>query len=712
MNGQKGPLGFLYAGVASGVRVKRPDLALLFCEVDAVVAGCFTRSKARAAAVERSASLVPGVGARAVVINSGNANALTGPEGTEADRRMAAAVARALGVRDEAVLTCSTGIIGVPLPVEKIEAAVPGLVERLGSEVEPFAEAIHTTDRARKIASRELFVGGDRVRVLGVAKGSGMVHPNMGTVLAFLLTDAAVTQDTLATLLRRAVDGSFHLLSVDGDSSTNDAALALASGLAENDPITTADSPGGLALGAALLAVAQELARAVAADGEGARHLITVEVSGAEQEEHARRLARAVVASNLVKAAVFGAEPNWGRVVAALGAEAARSEIPLDLGKMKLTIQGVPVFAAGRPVPFEADALRSLLRRSDTLIRVTLGEGPGEATAWGCDLSYDYVRINADYAAVVVEDRGGSVRRDNRLETKTPDMKAEVLVQALRYIERFAGTRAVIKFGGAAVARAELRERFASDMRLLHAVGLRPVLVHGGGLEIARTLEQLGEKSTFVDGLRVTEETHVKIAEMVLSGQISGELIGALARAGARAVGLSGKDGRLISARKLLSPSGADLGYVGEVTKVDPSIVELLLSQGYLPLISPLGLGEDGHTYNISADAVAAEVSVACRARKLIFLTDAPGILATDGALISELSAEELDARVRDGALQEAMLPRAQAALRALAGGVESVHIIDGRIPHNVVAELFTSSGVGTMIRAGAPRNEDEVARG
>ncbi|MCS6900586.1 MAG: bifunctional ornithine acetyltransferase/N-acetylglutamate synthase, partial [Myxococcales bacterium] len=275
MNGHKGPLGFLYAGVASGVRVKRPDLALLFCEVDAVAAGCFTRSRARAAAVDRSPSLVPSVRIRAVVVNSGNANALTGPEGAEADRRMAEAIARALGVSNEAVLTCSTGIMGVPLPVAKIEAATPALVERLGPEVEPFAEAIHTTDRVQKIASRELFVGGDCVRVLGVAKGSGMVHPNLGTVLAFLLTDAVITPDTLDTLLRWAVDGSFHLLSVDGDSSTNDTALALASGLAENEPITSADSPSGQVLGAALLAVAQDLARAVAADGEGARHLIT-----------------------------------------------------------------------------------------------------------------------------------------------------------------------------------------------------------------------------------------------------------------------------------------------------------------------------------------------------------------------------------------------------------------------------------------------------
>lgn len=647
MNEGKGPIGFLFSGVPSGVRVKRPDLALIFSEVDATVAGCFTRSKVRAAAVDWCAARTPGVAVRAVVVNSGNANALTGPEGVAANQRMAAAVSGALGVGEDAVLTCSTGLIGAPLPIARIEAAVPRLVERLGGDVTTVAEAIQTTDRAQKIASREVFVGGDRVTVLGVAKGSGMVHPNMGTVLAFLLTDAAIAPGVLDTLLRRAVDGSFHLISVDGDSSTNDTALALANGMAENEPITTLESPGAAALGAALLAVCQDLARAVAADGEGARRLITVTVAEAAEEAHARLLARAVAASNLVKAAVFGAEPNWGRVMAALGAEAARSELPLDPERMSLAIQGVQVFAAGRPRPFEADALRSLLRRGDTRIDVALGLGTGGATAWGCDLSYDYVRINADYAAVVIEEHGGSVRRDTRLETKTPDMKAEVLIQALRYIERFAGTRAVVKVGGSAVLRPELQERFASDMRLLQAVGLRPILVHGGGLEISRTLDQLGEKSTFIDGLLVTEENHVKIAEMVLSGQISGELIAALARAGARAVGLSGKDGNLIGARKLLSPSGGDLGYVGEVTKVDPSIVELLLTQDYLPLISPLGMGEDGHTYNINADAVAAEVAVACRARKLIFLTDAPGVLATDGALISELSAEELDARMR-----------------------------------------------------------------
>jgi acetylglutamate kinase len=708
----RAPQGFLFASVASGVRLKKSDLALIFCEVEAIGAGCVTQSKARAAAVEWCAARVPGDAFRAIVINSGNANSMTGPEGALANARMAAAVAGALGVPVDGVLTCSTGVIGLPLPVAKIEAAVPRLVAGLGLDPTPVAEAILTMDTTTKLASREVFLGGDRVRVLGVAKGSGMVHPNMATTLGFILTDAAVSSAVLDRLLREAIDESFHMISVDRETSTNDTVLALASGLAENAPVADLSSPEARTLGQAITEVCRALARAIAADGEGARKLVTVEVRGASDRGAARLLARAVVASNLVKTAFFGADPNWGRIMASLGAAASEHRLRFETEHLGLRLQGVPVFAEGRPVHFDVDGLRSLLRGREVHVEVSLGLGQGEATAWGCDLTYDYIRINADYSAVIVDSPDGAPRRDTRLETKTPDLKATALLQALHYIERFSGTRTVIKYGGAAMVKPDLKDRFAEDIRLLHAVGLRPIIVHGGGPEISRTLEQMGQKSTFIDGLRVTDELHVKVVEMVLAGQISGDIIAALSRAGARAVGLSGKDGNLIAARKLHSPSGADLGYVGEVTRFDPTILELLLDQGFLPVVSPLGMGEDGHTYNIDADAVAAEAAVACKARKLIYLTDVPGILSTDGSLLSELSAEELEQRMQDGTIHGSVLPKGPSILRALAGGVESVHIIDGRIPHNVVAELFTSSGVGTMIRAGAPRKEDEVSRG
>jgi acetylglutamate kinase len=705
------PLGFLYAKTAAGTRVKKADLALIFSEVPAAAAGCMTQSRARAASCARNATLLPSASARAVITNSGNANSMTGPEGPLANRRMALALAEALGVAEEAILTCSTGVIGVPLPIGKIVAAVLALVHALGPDPQPVAEAIMTTDTEVKVATREVFLGGDRVSLLGIAKGSGMVHPNMATTLGYVLTDAAVTPSALDAMLRAAVDDSFNMISVDRDTSTNDAVLCLANGLAENPTIDDASSPEGKLLAAAITEVCRALARAVAADGEGARRLLTVKLTGADTRDGARALARSVVESNLTKAAMFGADPNWGRMLAAMGARAAELDLPLSPDHVRLTLQGTLVFD-GKPVAFDADGVRSLLRRREIAIDIRVGDGPHEATAWGCDLSYDYVRINADYAAVLVDSPEGPVRRDTRLENKTPELKADTLVQALRYIERFSGTRAVIKYGGAAMIRDDLKDRFAEDVRLLRAVGLQPIIVHGGGTEISRVLESMGQTSRFIDGLRVTEEAHLRVVEMVLCGQINGQIVAALTRAHARAVGLSGKDGGLVSARKLLSPSGADLGFVGEVTRVDPTLLELLLGQGYLPVLSPIGMGEDGQTYNLNADAVAAETAIACRAKKLIYISDGPGILSSDGQLISEISADELATRVEDGTLDGGMVLRAQSVLRALSGGVESAHIIDGRIPHNVVAELFTSRGVGTMIRAGVPGKGEEVTRG
>jgi acetylglutamate kinase len=517
-----------------------------------------------------------------------------------------------------------------------------------------------------------------------------------------VLTDAAVEPEALDAILHDVVDETFHMVSVDRETSTNDAVLALASGWAENEPLRDPASPEGKKLRNTFLEVCRELARAIAGDGEGAQHLLTVRLRGAPDRASARSLARGVVESALVKAAFFGTDPNWGRIAAALGGRAAELGLALDPSRLSIKLQGVAVCKAGGGVPFDVDALRALLRGDEVFVEIGVGDGAGEAEAWGCDLSYDYVRINADYGAVLV-DPAGPVRRDQSLDNKTPELKAQTLLQALRYIERFRGKRAVIKYGGAAMLRPELKERFAEDMRQLHAVGLRPILVHGGGPEITRTLDLMGQKTEFVDGLRVTDEGSLRVVEMVLTGNVNKDIVAALARAGARAVGISGKDGSLLHAKKIGSPSGRDLGYVGDITRVDTDLLELLLSRDYVPVISPLAMGDDGHTYNINADSVAAEIAVACKAEKLIYLTDVPGILSPQGLLVSELSAEELEARMGDGTITGGMLPKAASILRALAGGVASVHIIDGRVPHNVVAELFTSRGVGTMIRPGAP---------
>ncbi len=276
----------------------------------------------------------------------------------------------------------------------------------------------------------------------------------------------------------------------------------------------------------------------------------------------------------------------------------------------------------------------------------------------------------------------------------------ELVVAALRYIQRFSGTRCVIKYGGAAMVDPELKRKFAHDVVLLRAAGLRPVIVHGGGPEINRTLERLGQKSEFVDGQRVTGPEEIKIVEMVLTGKVNTEIVGLINSLGGAAMGLSGKDGRLIQAKKQLpKPGKPDLGLVGDVESVNPDVLEMCVDRGYIPVVSPVGGSADGTTYNINADVAAAEIAVAVKARKLIFLTDVAGILDEHGQLMSALSSADLRGRLAEGrAVKGGMSVKANAILRALEGGVEAVHVVDGRAPHSVVIELFTESGSGTLV--------------
>ncbi len=588
------------------------------------------------------------------MVASGNANACAGPRADADNERMAKAVAKALDVSDDAVLTAATGVIGVPFPIDRMESKTPDLVAALSDDPVPAAEALMTTDTFTKLASREIYVGGARVRILGLAKGSGMVHPNMATVLGFLLTDCAIDAAVLDAALGPIVDETFNAISIDGQTSTNDTVLALANGLAENPPITVLDSEAGRAFSSALAAVARELAVLVARDGEGARRFVTVRVREASSAADARLLARAVVSSSLVKAALFGADPGYGRILAALGACAAERQLPFDVMTTSLRLQELPVFEAGSPLPFDADALRARLRQREVDIEIKLAKGSQGGEAFGCDLSYDYVRINADYAAVLVAPEGGPVVLDRRLDTKTPELKTEMLVSALRYIDRFAGTRAVIRYGAATLSQPSLALSFAEDVRLLTAVGLAPILVQQGSSEIVVT---------------------------------------ALARAGKRALGLSGADGNLLAWPREGSPT--------DVT-VDPDVIETLLTKGYIPVIVP-ELTEEaawvtGNAGLLDVDHVAAEIAVACGAKKILFLGESPGLMS-DGLLVSELSAEDLAERVVQSSIDPSLVLRARAASRALARGVDSAHFLDERIPHVVVAELFTDSGVGTMVR-------------
>ncbi len=285
---------------------------------------------------------------------------------------------------------------------------------------------------------------------------------------------------------------------------------------------------------------------------------------------------------------------------------------------------------------------------------------------------------------------------------------ARVLGEALPYIRRFRGKTVVVKYGGNAMVDEQLKSGFARDIVLMQLVGINPVVVHGGGPQIGQVLEKIGKESRFVDGMRVTDSETMDVVEMVLGGLINKDIVNLIARHGGRAVGLTGKDGDLIRARKLTisrnspeldAPEIIDIGHVGEVTSVDTSIVDMMVAGGFIPIIAPIGVGEDGHSYNINADLVAGCVAEVLGAEKLILLTNTEGLLDKQGKLLTGLTSGEVDALVADGTVYGGMLPKIRCALSAVKSGVRSAHIIDGRVEHAVLVELFTDEGVGTLIR-------------
>ena len=402
--GVTAPAGFLAAAITAGLKPSgNPDLSLLLAPEGAVCAGTFTTSLVRAACVDLCAERLAASGgrARAVLTNSGQANACTGDRGLIDSQRATAALADRLGLAAEQVLICSTGVIGVPIPMDILLAGLDPLAAALSPEGgEAAATAILTTDLTAKQIALEADLGGRRVRIGGMAKGSGMIHPAMATMLGYLSCDAGVPAPQWQAMVRRAVDRSFNAITVDGDTSTNDTYLAFAAG----EPL----SPEHVeALEAGLTAVSQHLARAIARDGEGATCLIEVQVEGAADEAGAITVARTVCGSSLVKCAVHGRDPNWGRIVAAAG----RAGVVFDPEAVALWLGEHQLMAAGQPLRFDRSAASTYLRDraagtylggsgpgGDTvLIRLRLGQGPGSGRAWGCDLSDQYVRINADY---------------------------------------------------------------------------------------------------------------------------------------------------------------------------------------------------------------------------------------------------------------------------------------------------------------------------
>jgi glutamate N-acetyltransferase/amino-acid N-acetyltransferase len=385
------PKGFSASGVNSGVRKYRPDLGLIYSDRDAVAAAVYTLNECQAAPIQYCKAILPSSRVRALVTNSGQANAATGPEGLVANQKMVDAIAQSLECESAQVLAASTGVIGFPIQTDKITAAVPELVERLGESAEGFALAILTTDLVPKTVTTQVALSKGEVRITGISKGSGMIHPNMATMLGYLLSDVALTEAQAQELVKEVSDLSFNMISVDGDSSTNDCTFLMANGASGVDVSSPTD---WAAFKSALTQVAQILAQAIARDGEGATKLIQVELAGLPDLTLARKAARGVTVSPLIKSAIHGEDPNWGRVLARLGAEGVPAEC---LSRMTLEFSGLKVFENGKPVAVDLDRARELLKRDTVVIRAEFGSGQASATAWGCDLSKKYVEINGAY---------------------------------------------------------------------------------------------------------------------------------------------------------------------------------------------------------------------------------------------------------------------------------------------------------------------------
>lgn len=391
--------GFRFSGISAGIkRNGNPDLALAVADDPATIAGVLTTNIVRAAPVLVTAERLAFGRARAVLVNSGCANACTGDAGLEATRKTTLALAESLGARKDEIFPASTGVIGALLPAEKILAKTPELVAALSPEGgDRFAEAIMTTDRAPKLAHVRGEIGGKPFSMLGIAKGAGMIHPNMApvpkqaTMLAFLFTDAAAHPRALERALARAADETFNSASVDGDTSTNDTLLALASGRAGTDPGGDELPP---ALFEAMLAVSESLARQMVADGEGSEHLVELHVSGTGTDDEARRIARTIATSPLVKTAIFGKDPNWGRILAAAG----RAGVHFDPTLATIRIGEVAIVERGMAVGSDAERrAHEIMTGPSFRMDLVLGKGPGRARQLMCDLGFDYVRCNADY---------------------------------------------------------------------------------------------------------------------------------------------------------------------------------------------------------------------------------------------------------------------------------------------------------------------------
>jgi glutamate N-acetyltransferase/amino-acid N-acetyltransferase len=397
--GVTAPNGFLASGVHCGLKQGslKKDLALIYSEVPAAAAGMYTKNKVKGAPIYVTKEHLTNKNAQAIIINSGNANTCNGDDGLQKAKKMTSLQAKELNLKADDVLVASTGVIGVPLNIDAIKSGIPLLTEKLSKEgFDDASSAIMTTDTFKKQMALEFYIGDKKITIGSMAKGSGMIEPNMGTMLSFLTTDLSISSELLSEALKSSVSITYNRVSVDGDTSTNDMILILANGLADNPTITEKDD-NYYTFVKVLTELNTHMARNIAKDGEGATKLLECQIIGAKSEEDAVTLGKSVINSSLVKTAMFGSDANWGRILCALG----YANIDFDPEKVDVSFESaagsIKVCEAGSSLPFDEDIAKKVLSENEIIIKVDLFLGDHSAYVWGCDLSYEYVKINGDY---------------------------------------------------------------------------------------------------------------------------------------------------------------------------------------------------------------------------------------------------------------------------------------------------------------------------
>ncbi|MDH4420306.1 MULTISPECIES: bifunctional glutamate N-acetyltransferase/amino-acid acetyltransferase ArgJ [Bacillus] len=388
------PKGFSAIGTANGLKKEKKDLGAIVCEVPAASAAVYTTNQIQAAPLQVTKESIAAEGKlQAILVNSGNANACTGMKGLQDAYEMRALGAEQFGLKENYVAVASTGVIGVPLPMDIIRKGVATLIPaKEESEAGSFSEAILTTDLITKETCYEMIIDGKKVTIAGVAKGSGMIHPNMATMLSFITTDVNIEHGVLQTALSQITNYTFNQITVDGDTSTNDMVIVMASGLSETKTMSMEHKEWETFV-FALQKVCEDLAKKIAQDGEGATKLIEVNVQGAKTSEEAKKIAKQIVGSSLVKTAIYGEDPNWGRIISSMG----QSEVVINPNTIDITLQSISVLNNSEPQMFSEKEMKKRLQENEIVIDVYLHLGEEKGSAWGCDLSYDYVKINACY---------------------------------------------------------------------------------------------------------------------------------------------------------------------------------------------------------------------------------------------------------------------------------------------------------------------------